>query len=42
MISLTYEQKEELGYKPEYTVEKLFQNYKEEMEVERFKELRGE
>ncbi len=34
--------KEELGYSPIYTVEKLFLNYKEEMEVERFKELRGE
>lgn len=33
--------KEELGYEPKYDVHALFQNYKEEMEVERFKELRG-
>lgn len=30
----------ELGYKPKYTVKKLFENYKEEMEINRFKELR--
>lgn len=34
--------KEELGYEPKYDVEALFRNYKEEMEVNRFKELRGE
>ena len=34
--------KEELGYKPKYDVEALFKNYKEEMEINRFKELRGE
>lgn len=32
---------EELGYKPVYTVEKLFENYKEEMKINRFAELRG-
>lgn len=32
--------KEELGYEPVYTVEMLFQNYKEEMSVNRFGELR--
>lgn len=32
--------KEELGYEPQYDVLKLFQNYKEEMAVDRFKELR--
>ena len=32
--------KRELGYEPVYDVLALFQNYKEEMEVERFKELR--
>lgn len=34
--------KEELGYEPQYDVEALFRNYKEEMEINRFKELRGE
>lgn len=34
--------KEELGYEPKYDVLALFQNYKEEMEINRFKELRGE
>lgn len=32
--------KEELGYEPVYTVEMLFQDYKEEMEAHRFDELR--
>ena len=32
----------ELGYEPQYDVEALFKNYKEEMQVNRFKELRGE
>lgn len=34
--------KEELGYEPRYDVLALFQNYKEEMKINRFKELRGE
>lgn len=34
--------KEELGYEPKYTVKKLFEDYKKEMELNRFKELRGE
>lgn len=34
--------KEELGYEPQYTVKKLFEDYKKEMELNRFKELRGE
>ncbi|MDO4493851.1 MAG: NAD(P)-dependent oxidoreductase [Clostridia bacterium] len=34
--------KEELGYEPKYDLEALFRNYKEEMAVNRFKELRGE
>ena len=34
--------KKELGYEPQYDVEALFRNYKEEMQVNRFKELRGE
>ena len=34
--------KEELGYEPVYTCEKLFLDYKAEMELDRFKELRGE
>ena len=33
--------KDELGYEPKYDVEALFQNYKEEMEIDRFIELRG-
>lgn len=33
--------KDELGYEPKYDVEALFQNYKEEMEINRFIELRG-
>ena len=31
--------KEELGYEPKYTCEKLFENYKEEMAIDRFKDL---
>ncbi len=31
---------EELGYKPEYDCRKLFENYKEEMQINRFAELR--
>lgn len=34
--------KEELGYEPEYDCLKLFEDYKKEMELDRFKELRGE
>ncbi|WP_394863325.1 NAD-dependent epimerase/dehydratase family protein [Paraclostridium bifermentans] len=34
--------KEELGYEPKYTVKDLFEDYKKEMELNRFKELRGE
>ncbi|MBQ9232256.1 MAG: NAD(P)-dependent oxidoreductase [Prevotella sp.] len=33
--------KKELGYEPKYDVVALFQNYKEEMEINRFKELRS-
>ena len=33
---------EELGYKPQYNCRKLFEDYKAEMEVDRFKPLRGE
>lgn len=33
--------KDELGYEPVYNVVKLFENFKEEMEVNRFSELRG-
>jgi UDP-glucose 4-epimerase len=33
--------KKELGYKPVYDVHKLFENYKEEMAIDRFLELRG-
>ena len=33
--------REELGYEPVYDVHKLFQNYKEEMALDRFLELRG-
>lgn len=33
--------KEELGYQPVYDVHKLFENYKEEMTLNRFLELRG-
>lgn len=32
--------KKELGYEPKYDVKALFENYKEEMKVNRFKELR--
>lgn len=32
--------KEELGYNPKYDVVALFENYKEEMGVNRFAELR--
>ncbi len=34
--------KEELGYQPIYTCEKLFLDYKEEMKINRFLELRGQ
>ena len=34
--------KEELGYEPRYGVRELFENYKEEMQINRFIELRGE
>ncbi len=34
--------KEELGYEPQYTCLKLFEDYKEEMKIDRFKELRME
>lgn len=34
--------KDELGYEPKYDVEALFKDYKIEMEVNRFKALRGE
>ena len=30
----------ELGYKPIYTIEKLLEDYKNEMQINRFKELR--
>ena len=30
----------ELGYRPIYDVKKLFEDYKAEMEINRFKELR--
>ena len=33
--------KDELGYEPQYDVVKLFKNFKEEMKVDRFLELRG-
>ncbi|MDD3945071.1 MAG: NAD(P)-dependent oxidoreductase [Bacteroidales bacterium] len=33
--------KEELGYEPVYDVHKLYENYKEEMAINRFVELRG-
>ncbi|MCI8834807.1 MAG: NAD(P)-dependent oxidoreductase [Ruminococcus sp.] len=33
--------REELGYEPVYDVVKLFRNFKEEMQVDRFLELRG-
>lgn len=33
---------QELGYKPEYNCRRLFEDYKAEMAVDRFKELRGE
>ena len=32
--------KEELGYEPQYDVRKLFEAYREEMAVNRFRELR--
>ena len=32
--------KQELGYEPVYTCKKLFEDYKKEMELDRFKELR--
>ena len=32
----------ELGYEPQYTCQRLFEDYREEMKVNRFKELRGE
>lgn len=34
--------KEELGYQPVYSCKKLFEDYKNEMELNRFRELRGE
>ena len=34
--------KEELGYEPQYDCHRLFEDYKMEMEINRFKELRGE
>ena len=33
---------EELGYSPEYDCRRLFEDYKAEMQINRFKELRGE
>lgn len=33
--------KEELGFEPKYDVHKLFENYKEEMKINRFAELRN-
>ena len=32
--------KEELGYEPQYDCLKLFEDYKKEMEINRFEELR--
>jgi UDP-glucose 4-epimerase len=32
--------KEELGYEPKYDVVALFEDYKKEMEIDRFAELR--
>ena len=32
--------KEELGYKPQYDCRKLFEDYKNEMRINRFAELR--
>ncbi len=32
----------ELGYEPKYTCQRLFEDYREEMKINRFKELRGE
>ena len=32
--------KKELGYEPQYDVHRLFEDYKEEMKVNRFAELR--
>lgn len=34
--------KEELGYEPQYDCQKLFEDYREEMKINRFKELRYE
>lgn len=34
--------KEELGYEPKYGIKELLEDYKEEMKINRFKELRGE
>ena len=34
--------KDELGYEPKYDCKALFEDYKREMEINRFKELRGE
>ena len=34
--------KDELGYEPKYDVVKLFENFKEEMKINRFIELRGQ
>ena len=33
--------KDELGYEPVYDVVRLFENYKEEMQLDRFAELRN-
>ncbi len=33
--------KEELGYEPQYGVKKMFEDFKEEMKINRFAELRG-
>ena len=33
--------KEELGYIPKYGIKELLEDYKKEMEINRFKELRG-
>ena len=32
--------KKELGYRPVYDCKKLFEDYKKEMEIDRFKDLR--
>ena len=35
------EAREELGYEPKYDVVRLYQDFKEEMKIDRFLELRG-